>query len=288
MMEQLKLFVTQIAKDTQLGIMYRATLESMKLEVGSLRDIFSLSYWSHSYLVTHSWLKVLWYCTDYYVISLLKANSSLPKQREGNISLMDSVIENNLFTIQEIWHANNCRLYLQVLYLSDIASGDGRLIMHHYVMGMPTSTRVSQRKWPRHWYPYPTTWNLWKNAIENIWKTHHNDRFHLGLRNWINKSHQKFQYNYDPKHDIIIQTLDNNHLISYMRTSQRTRQSTTFTKSDRLKSSRQCWIPIIAEKISNTDIIVETHIESVHCVISPQPTTLLEFVQFHYIHILLI
>ena len=286
MMEQLKLFITHIAKDTQLGIMYRATLESMKLEIGSLQDIFSLSYWPHSYLATHSWLKVLWYCTDHYGITLLKANSSLPKQRDGDISLMDSVIACNLYTIQEIRQINNCRLYLQVLYLSDIASGDGRLIMHHYVMGRTTPARVSKWKWPRQGYPSATAWNLWRHAIENVWKKYHNNRFHLGLGNWINDSHQTFQYNYDSKHDTVIHTLDDGQMIAYTRTSQRTRQSTTFTKSDKIISPRRRWIPVIAEQISDIDIAVETNIESIHRFIPPQPTSLQEYVQLYYPHFL--
>ena len=78
--------------------------------------------------------------------------------------------------------------------------------------------------------------------------------------------------------------MDNDQLVSYTRTSQRTRQSTTFTKSDQIMSPRQRWIPIIAEQISDTNTIVETHIESVHHFIMPKPTSLLEFVQFHYPH----
>jgi len=47
MIEQLKLFLTNAHNDTQIGIMYRATLESMQLEftMSSLYPTQATAYW---------------------------------------------------------------------------------------------------------------------------------------------------------------------------------------------------------------------------------------------------
>ena len=44
MIEQIKIFLANVANDCPLGIMHRATLESLQLEVDSMHDVFSLPY----------------------------------------------------------------------------------------------------------------------------------------------------------------------------------------------------------------------------------------------------
>ena len=170
MIEQLKLFLTNAHNDTQIGIMYRATLESMQLEVGSIHDVFSLPYPSYCILATQSWLKVLWYCLHKYGITVKKQKKPFPLQRENDVSLMDELVNSKLFSHRDLREINNCRLYLQVFYLSDIVSGDGTKIMHHFANGYRTPARNSIWKWTRQSRPNESSWNLWKMAITNVWK----------------------------------------------------------------------------------------------------------------------
>ena len=155
MVKQIKIFLANVANDWQLSIMYRATLESLQLEVGSMHDVFSLPYHKYHFLATHSWLKVMWLCLHKYDIKLRKMDTAFHKQRVGDASLMDSIIDSNIFSQNDLRETNNCRLYLQVFYLSDIASGDGSLIMHHYVTRQYTIYAASHfiTEWKERWVP---------------------------------------------------------------------------------------------------------------------------------------
>lgn len=54
MIEQIKLFISNIATDSQLGVMCRATMETMQLELGTLHEIFTLPYPRNHFLATDS------------------------------------------------------------------------------------------------------------------------------------------------------------------------------------------------------------------------------------------
>ena len=61
---------------------------------------------------------------------------------------MDSVIAAKIFTRAEVARINRCRLYLQVFYLSDIVSGNGRTVLQEALDGQVLRHRHSQWKWP--------------------------------------------------------------------------------------------------------------------------------------------
>ena len=145
MIGQIKLFLEHITRDTQLGISYRANIETMQLEIGSLSDVFSLPYHRYQFLATYCWVKDLWFSTDKYRISLRKPHSLFTLQRENDFALMDKIVHSQKFTNHELTRINLCRLYLRVFFLSDISSGNGRGIIDHYKSRLSSPQRRS--KW---------------------------------------------------------------------------------------------------------------------------------------------
>ena len=73
-------------------------------------------------------------------------------QRVGDVSIMDALSNLADVTTGELTAANNCRMYLRVITLSDIVTLDGRMIDKELIAG---STRAeSQLRWPMQ--PKPT------------------------------------------------------------------------------------------------------------------------------------
>ncbi len=73
----------------------------------------------------------------------------VPPAREGDIYLMDAICDCRRFTGGQIKQINACRLYLQVLLLSDITTPCGTFIAMNY----HTGNCNNRSNWPRIRYP---------------------------------------------------------------------------------------------------------------------------------------
>jgi hypothetical protein len=94
----------------------------------------------------------------------------VPPAREGDIYLMDAICDCRRFTGGQIKQINACRLYLQVLLLSDITTPCGTFIAMNY----HTGNRNNRSNWPRIRYPRQqkpkvTAWKLWRKAINLLY-----------------------------------------------------------------------------------------------------------------------
>jgi hypothetical protein len=87
----------------------------------------------------------------------------------------------------ELRALNRCRLYLQVIYLSDISSADGRCILDECRLGNRPHNRQSTLKWPIQPKSPATAWKIWTTALAAL---HIHGRLHKPLMEWIYASHQ--------------------------------------------------------------------------------------------------
>lgn len=278
LIEQIRIFLEHIQLDTQLGVSYRATLESAQLEIGSMSDLFSLPYHSYHFFTTDTWIKNLWFCLDRYKIKLKKASSLFKPQRENDISLMDAVVKAKLFTNAELAKINLCRVYLRVFYLSDICSGNGRGLMHNYKIGYRSEQRISKWKWPRQQRPNAQAWKLWNAALTDVWIRSETHSLLQPLGNWITSSHQQFTFFLDPKINSVIETRSNNSFHVYFKTEQRTRNCSLFRYKYTIFRTKQRWIPITAEKIDYDTVIAEPMMEQLGHIPQIIPYTLKQFI----------
>jgi len=81
--------------------------------------------------------------------------------REGDSELSSHFV--NIFVIGQItkgeWDkANECRIYLKVLTVRDIASEDGKYIDDGIQKGKYNSSRARKRDWPIQGRPKKTDW----------------------------------------------------------------------------------------------------------------------------------
>jgi hypothetical protein len=87
---------------------------------------------------------------------------------------------------------NRCRLYLQVLTISDITA-NGKQLLPHAKLGQPIPHRVSTLSWPRQGSPNKADWLLWRDTLQHL---EANGVLTTPLGSWINTSHQLWSYHY--------------------------------------------------------------------------------------------
>jgi hypothetical protein len=89
---------------------------------------------------------------------------------------------------------NQCRLYLQVITLSDIATADGKLILPEAKQGVPLSDRLSTLLWPAQGNPSKVDWVVWKYYLQHL---EDQGRIIQPLGEWLSPTHQKWKYHID-------------------------------------------------------------------------------------------
>ena len=166
---KLLIFLHQANSSSQLGTTFLVSLEAIQIEIGSVVQFFSLPYCDFGMLTPSSWLQQLWRSLSMYSIKLTKMNSMIPLPRENDVALMDAVIQAKIFSREEVECINRCRLYMKVFFLSDIVSGNGKLILQEAYDGRELSDRTSRWQWLRQPRPPKKHWLLWDIALREVW-----------------------------------------------------------------------------------------------------------------------
>jgi hypothetical protein len=183
--EKLILFLHHVRENRQMCETMQASMSITQIECGSSFPFFELvaDQWAH--LVTPTWISHLWqecqpkgisvkFYTDFFWV---------PKPvREHDTCIMD--IAHQMYSGQQLLQINMCRLALQVTYLSDIASVDGRRILLAYYNG--NEHRESGRRTRLNWPPVGKLpaqwWKIWQDFfISLVWHSFEDSKTVGGL-----------------------------------------------------------------------------------------------------------
>ena len=74
------------------------------------------------------------------------------------------------FTEAQLILVNQCRIFLRVMYVSDMTSGDGKFIEECFIQGTRPIDRRSQWKWLYQHRPSKEAWVQWRKALGLVWK----------------------------------------------------------------------------------------------------------------------
>ena len=134
--------------ETQCGVLLQCCYELLQLEVGTELKIFDLAYKKYAQLCTESYLKSVWRYIDEKDIRI-QAPIDVPKPGIVNDrAIMDVVMDHKTrFSEQEITMIKYCRMYLQVYYISDITTGNGKQVTDEAYWCVRDATRKSKIKW---------------------------------------------------------------------------------------------------------------------------------------------
>ena len=171
------------AKDHLTGQLIRHTVEVTKLEIGSNGPVFGHNYAQIGHLATKTWATHTWAFLSENGMRIEDDVTDFEKGRTHDTLLIESFIESG-YIEDKLRRLNLCRIYLQVVFLSDIATGDGKAITEIAWKGNKDSTRRSQYNWPNQGKPSVADWNLWREALGKTF-TSRGKTLRQPLGNWL-------------------------------------------------------------------------------------------------------
>jgi hypothetical protein len=190
---QLRLLIGHLKMGDDTGDLIRSTLSHMQLRTGSDRSIFSLDFSLYACLIEPNWLTSIWAYANSTAITIDIKQQWLPHRvRERDIMILDHALTLN-FTTQQLRQLNDCRMYLQVLTLSDITTADGKYLLPNIIRGYRTDDRPSTLNWPN--TCRPTSWAAWKLYLQHIGS---GVKLKRQLGAWIHLPHQQWLWFYEP------------------------------------------------------------------------------------------
>ena len=154
----------------------------------------------HQYLPA-SWISTTWqYLTDLKATVTCATMQLLP-QRLHDIPLMEEACKH--YSGITLLRINAVRLFLQVFYLSDITTSDGKLISPEYYLPNLPILRDSTMHWPHQANPGMLAWKLWTVMLRRCF-TYTNYALRQPLTSW-NDVHptQTWHTQIDPTTSII-------------------------------------------------------------------------------------
>jgi len=128
---KIQALVDNIWSDSTTGKLLQTSVETMKGELDTQGSIFKLDCKIYGHLATDCWVKYLLYFVYKNKIEIGDHVDEGPLLREKDSMLPKkfAIAEKRKLINRKEWEiANRCRLYLQVLSIVDIATGDGQAI----------------------------------------------------------------------------------------------------------------------------------------------------------------
>jgi len=195
---QLKLLFGHTKLHDQVGQQILCILSELQLFIGSSSPVLSLPFKVYGQWVGEYWLVSIWRHMSQIGFTLEVENAWRPSLScQHDIAIMDAAMQYN-FTAQQLKQINFCRMYLQVIMLSDIVDASGTRILSSAFHGTIDVTRSSKLHWPA--WQCPNSWTSWKQLLTHLSTR---GRLHQELGPWIAPTHQEWQWFQDSSQDVV-------------------------------------------------------------------------------------
>lgn len=192
---QLTLFLSHLRAHDKTGRLILISMSYLQITIGSNISFLHKPFTTYTKWIDQNWLTSLWralHKSKLIVQVKREWRPSLP--RTHDIFLMDYFLRLN-FKPAQLKLLNQCRIYLQVLTLTDICSADGVSIADPILLGLKLFDRRSTLNWPEQQRPQQEAWKLWKSALDHL--ASETIKIHP-LGNWLSDHHQQWFWYMDP------------------------------------------------------------------------------------------
>jgi hypothetical protein len=154
-------------KETATGKFYKISLEQLRLELGSNVDILQSDYRNYKNIIlTESLVQDTWRFMSENNISMLYKIGDFNLQCVEDKLLMDEFLQLP-FSPTEFKDINKCRIYLRVLTLADIVTGNGKHITNDAFIGRRRTRQANHSyQWPNWGQPTFKQWKVWRKALK--------------------------------------------------------------------------------------------------------------------------
>ena len=166
--EQLNKLLMHYGCPSSLGFGCKVSLEYVILELGISFQPMQLAYDKYGRRLTDCWFKSLWEkCHKFNVkIDFNHQSNLLRMPRAGDKWLMLE-LERSGFRGDELERLNRVRIYMQVLFLSDVLGASGKYLDKRYMSKRQHDERWSRVRFPNE-KPPKRDFNLWKRVIREL------------------------------------------------------------------------------------------------------------------------
>ena len=195
----MNMLVQHFGVPSVLGRKFSASLEALQLELGTNGNPLDLDFDRYGDLATPCWFKSLWERMWAYNFRIHLTCEEIPFPRKGDKLLVEILLEEG-HTGDGLRQLNRVRIYLQMIFLSDIAAADGRKLGPSYLRPTKWDADASIYTFPRE-RPSAADWRAWRNFWESYVDTKGVLPHTLGY--WMAPTHRKWQWHYDKQNDVI-------------------------------------------------------------------------------------
>jgi exonuclease III len=156
-------------KNTSTGKFHKINLEQLRLEIGSNADILRTNYKRfEDVILTPSLIQDTWRFMSEHQITMIYNIQTFPLPCAEDKVLMDEFLTATI-PKSELKTINRCRIYLKVLTLSDIVTGDGKYITNDAFIGRRRNRQSSHSyHWPNWDQPAVKDWRIWRKALKLV------------------------------------------------------------------------------------------------------------------------
>ena len=210
--EHIKLLLTHMKSGTKIGNLMETVLEYANIELGTTEQLFELDYSKWNKYLTDSWVKVTWQFCWKNNISIKGSYARPQPVRSNDKALMDMLVNDDrkVFLPWQIKAINRCRIYLQVIFLSDIALSDGMTVHPAVEIGQKMMDRKHRWEWPSQPRPPAKDWNLFRKCLRMIWtKNNRFGKIEPALGQWMRPPSQVWKYVYSEAYQRIYELEEN-------------------------------------------------------------------------------
>ena len=163
-LEKIKFFITHVRRQDRLGKMLQILVESLQLQSGLIEPILETKIEWKKWVDT-TWIHNLREGLDQINGSLVTSFHKIPTPRQYDRSIMEIFATRNL-SAKVMNSLNRCRVYLQVIFVSDIANFEGNRICKEIFE--TNKNRKSTLLWARQVRPTLSDRKIWKKHITRL------------------------------------------------------------------------------------------------------------------------
>ena len=201
-LSHLREFVKHNHGSTIFAQQLQTSLELIQTIIGTQSWCFSYPSTHYAKLVDTCWTRTLWEFTSSHNIEIQSKHTRIETPRHQDSFLMEDFVASGV-THDTLKRLNACRLYLQVITVSDICDAAGRMILEESLHGRLTRDRVSSFKWPIQPRPSQRAWKAWRDTLHRLYTRDASVRLRTTLGPWVAHSHQKWIWFFDKVNGIV-------------------------------------------------------------------------------------
>jgi hypothetical protein len=203
--DKLYLLLGHLRIKDRTGALIHSDLTYLQLLSGSGTFILNQDQ-KHYRWVEQGWLTSIWAFINSSNLQLVYPNQwvpTLPRQHDQYIMEFFQTLHLSHTTMEQL---NRCRLYLQVVTVSDISSACGKYILPMTKTGNIDPARSSTLRWVTQGKPTKADWSIWARSLAHF---EQHGRLIQPLGPWIATTHQRWEYFLHPETHIVYFRRDN-------------------------------------------------------------------------------